>query len=114
MDHRFTHAGIKRTSMKVVGNPSVFSEAETPHGTRGSGSGSASGSDKAPFSSAHAGNRDADGSSNPTDTYNIVSTKRNGAWPCGGVSDPADSYPAEVRSNQQQRRAAESNDVKRR
>jgi hypothetical protein len=42
------------------------------------------------------------------------SDKRNGAWNPGGASDPTDSYDPALTNNQQQRRAAEANDVRRR
>ena len=114
MDHRFTHAGIKRATlgssdrehMLVSGNPDVIREATSLTG-RGTGS------DKSPFASSHKGAWSGDGSSIPDNSYGVSSTKRGGAWPAAG-SDPADSYPAEIRNNKQQRAAAEANDVPKR
>jgi hypothetical protein len=112
---RFTHAGIKRATlgsrehMLVSGNPDVIREATSSPG-RGIGS------DQSPFASSHKGRWDADGSSDPTNSYPGAtrSDKRNGAWAAGGASDPTDSYDPALTNNQQQRRAAESNDVRRR
>jgi hypothetical protein len=70
MDHRFTHAGIKRATLSssdrehmfVSGNPDVISEATSLPG-RGIGA------NKSPFASSHKGSWDATGASVPDDTY---------------------------------------------